>query len=143
MALQDYTFADGLTVPEGAYLSINGFSRHSAPESSYANPRIFDGFRFAREGGEDQLLSTAPTTDFHSFGHGKTTWYEMQDFRLTMSAPLSDFNSSPGRFFATAEIKLMLAHLLIYYDLKLDGDTYPKKILLEASALPNREASVS
>ncbi len=67
-ALKEYTFSDGLVVPKGTFLSVNVFSRHSA--DCYPNADVFDGFRYAREGGQGQLLSTGPSMEYHGFGHG-------------------------------------------------------------------------
>ena len=30
--------------------------------------------------------------------------------------------NSPGRFFATSEMKLLMAHVIVTYDVKLEGD---------------------
>ncbi|KJA21006.1 hypothetical protein HYPSUDRAFT_203391 [Hypholoma sublateritium FD-334 SS-4] len=121
MPLEEYTFSDGLVVPGGIILSINTFSRHRSADH-YLSPDTFDGFRYAREGGQGQSLATGPSMEYHSFGHGRS--------------------ACPGRFFATAEIKLMLAHLIAHYDFKMEYDVYPEKIIFEGNALPNREAKV-
>ncbi|KAJ7776904.1 cytochrome P450 [Mycena maculata] len=96
-----FTFSDGTHIPYGAYISI---------AANYENPTVFDGFRFACERAERKvddfsegifkrhMVSTA--VDHLSFGTGKHT--------------------CPGRFFAATELKAMLAHLVINYDVKAE-----------------------
>lgn len=49
---------------------------------------------------------------------------------------------SPGRFFAITELKTMLAHIVTNYDIKLEQDTYPKKMIVEANSIPNMTAKI-
>ncbi|KIL60569.1 hypothetical protein M378DRAFT_167933, partial [Amanita muscaria Koide BX008] len=78
---------------------------------NYVNPDKFDGFRFerlrAQEGEETkhQLLSLG--VDYVLFGHGR--------------------HACPGQFFVVNELKVMLAHVLLNYDIKMaDGGGRPK-----------------
>ena len=51
---------------------------------------------------------------------------------------LTDFDGSPGRFFAATELKLMMAHLVITYDLKLEKDgEMPQPTWFGADLLPS------
>ena len=36
----------------------------------------------------------------------------------------------------------MLAHLVMNYDVKLEDDVYPSKLMMEANAIPNMSAKV-
>ncbi|KAJ6524863.1 cytochrome P450 [Mycena vulgaris] len=107
VAKDGFTFGDGTFLPHGAFLSVA--SRPASMDSAnYANAEVFDGFRFARErdearaeGGDGGVFKhhMVSTGAAHLiFGHGK--------------------HACPGRFFAAAELKAMLAHLLINYDIK-------------------------
>lgn len=49
---------------------------------------------------------------------------------------------SPGRFFAINEIKTMLAHVLLNYEVKLADGERPKGIWQQALGFPNPFASV-
>jgi hypothetical protein len=50
---------------------------------------------------------------------------------------------SPGRFFAANELKAMLAHILLSYDVKMaDGGGRPENIWFGRSSLPNTKAEV-
>ncbi|KAJ6514213.1 cytochrome P450 [Mycena vitilis] len=91
-----FTFSDGTFIPQGSFL-IN-----------YENPDVFDGFRFSRErtvhgdeGGVFRHHMVSTGTDHLVFGHGK--------------------HAGPGRFFAAAELKTILAHILMNYDVKIEG----------------------
>lgn len=70
------------------------------------DPKTFDGFRFYRERqkqGESTRHQFATTDgDNLHFGHGKY--------------------ACPGRFFASNEIKMILAHFLLKYDMKFPSD---------------------
>jgi hypothetical protein len=52
------------------------------------------------------------------------------------------FASSPGRFFAVNEIKLMLAHVLLTYDVKLRDGMRPTDEWIFTVANANSEADV-
>ncbi|KIJ54141.1 hypothetical protein M422DRAFT_241394 [Sphaerobolus stellatus SS14] len=114
-ALQDHTFSDGTTIPKGSRLYIAHISRHM-DEHIYSNANEFNGFRFSDLGDSDlsperkQAVATSP--DFLTFGHGK--------------------NACPGRFFAVTELKTLLAHLILTYDMK-PGAPYKLKWFQEVS----------
>ena len=48
--------------------------------------------------------------------------------------------ASPGRFFAATELKSMLAHIVVTYDIKLEDDTPRPRA--RASTLPDLSAKV-
>ncbi|KAJ7933063.1 cytochrome P450 [Mycena leptocephala] len=114
VARDGFRFSDGTVVPRGAYLSVAARATHY-DESNYENAATFDGFRFARERAEHvaqhdandanvqnifkrHMISTA--VDHLPFGTGK--------------------HACPGRFFAATELKAMLAHLVLEYDIKAE-----------------------
>ena len=50
---------------------------------------------------------------------------------------------SPGRFFAANELKSMLAHMVVTYDIKLeDGATHPHSVCYGATIVADPHASV-
>ncbi|KAI0394225.1 putative cytochrome P450 [Xylariaceae sp. FL0594] len=104
--------ADGLTTPSGVHLPRG--TKVSVPayhimrqETVYAAAETFTPFRFAdrRNSADTDYVGRArnalPTTshDFLAFGYGK--------------------HSCPGRFFAAAELKLILANMLLMYDFEM------------------------
>ncbi|KAJ7133809.1 cytochrome P450 [Mycena filopes] len=123
VAKDGFTFSDGTKVPFGAFISVPGTTTHY-DQGNYENAETFDGFRFSRarelqhnaksataakvddpdadEGSffNRHMVSTAP--DHVVFGHGR--------------------HACPGRFFAATELKAMLAHLLINYDVKAETE---------------------
>ncbi|KAG6831864.1 hypothetical protein H0H92_006981 [Tricholoma furcatifolium] len=98
--MNDFTFSDGTVVPRGHTIAVATYATH-LDEDSYENPLEFDGFRFSkmRELQDDafnkhQMVSLS--LDYVVFGIGK--------------------QACPGRFFAVHELKVLLAHVLLNYD---------------------------
>ena len=105
-ALQDYTFAQtGTFIPRGTFLNVATHDPHFNGDT-YADPDNFDGLRFVKlksqaVGNERHFDLTATTTESLAFGTGT--------------------HACPGRFFAANEIKLILAHAVLNYDIKLEN----------------------
>ncbi|KDQ57928.1 hypothetical protein JAAARDRAFT_34744 [Jaapia argillacea MUCL 33604] len=124
--LQPFTFSDGTRVPVGHYVSTAAAPMHH-DEGNYSDPDVFDGFRFANmreeegEGTKHQFVSTG--VDYVPFGHGR--------------------HACPGRFFASNELKAMLAHVVITYDLKLENEgVRPADFYFATACSPNPTAEV-
>ncbi|KAJ7108676.1 cytochrome P450 [Mycena epipterygia] len=104
--VKDFTFSDGTIVPTGTLVGVPVLAEHHKKP----NHDVFDPFRFSRmreeagEGIKHQMVTLSP--DFLSFGLGR--------------------HACPGRFFAVNEQKLMMAHVLMTYDLKLKDGVRPK-----------------
>ncbi|KAM6491947.1 Cytochrome P450, partial [Amanita muscaria] len=113
-ALKDFTFSDGMAIPAGTSVSIPYVPVHTDPASSSLSeryPKNFDGFRFEKmrkQNGEDskhQFVSLS--VDYILFGHGR--------------------HACTGRFFMATEMKVLLAHILLKYNVKMaDGQGQPK-----------------
>ncbi|TFY69205.1 hypothetical protein EVJ58_g555 [Rhodofomes roseus] len=105
VAMKDYTFSDGTFVPEGTFVAMASKATHT-DETIYPRANEFDPFRFSemRENDNNTEEMTSKYgmvtlgTNHVPFGHGK--------------------HACPGRFFAAVELKAMLAHLLITYDVR-------------------------
>lgn len=118
VARDGVTTPGGLHIPAGNQVCVPGYAMHHDPEV-YEAPDEFRPFRFSdmrkvaeggagaaadedKESAQASYLSRArkqwatTTNDFLGFGHGR--------------------GACPGRFFAAAELKLMLAHLVLHYD---------------------------
>jgi cytochrome P450 len=128
--INDYIFADGTKVPAGATLSVALQNANLNPDS-YDDPLKFDGFRFIKMK-ERAILDGRPEKKFDmvttnvgslSFGHGR--------------------HVCPGRFFASTEIKLMLAYVVTTYDVKMREDgVRPPDALFVNRISPNPTAEV-
>ncbi|KAK1235317.1 hypothetical protein PQX77_001475 [Marasmius sp. AFHP31] len=110
LALRDFVFSNGTVIPAGTMMAISISGLHF-DEDQYSNPYEFDGFRSYKQREEEgeslkhQMITLQ--TNFIAFGIGK--------------------HACPGRFFAVNEIKALVSHTLMYYDLKLDeSEVAPK-----------------
>jgi len=124
--LKDFTFSDGTTIPAGNTVCIPLICLHQ-DEENYTDPSKFDGFRFEKMGDREgecvkHQLDTIDA-DYFLFGQGR--------------------HACPGRFFASNELKTMLAHVLLNYDVKMaNGDERPRNLSIGLSNLPNPSAEV-
>lgn len=125
---------EGLTIPSGEHLpfgtkvGVTSFAVHH-DESIYHNAYEFDAFRFSRplelpglcEKGLDGTCNeqkpfpmVASTDSFMGFSHGRHIWYVNP---LSMK-PAAHKTYSPGRFFAANQLKILLAHITLAYDIE-------------------------
>lgn len=129
VAINDYTFANGEKVPAGTMLAAAASSAHTDP-STYERPLEFDGFRFLKmreraklDGKLNEKFDMVSTSaHFLAFSHGR--------------------HACPGRFFATVEIKMMLAYMVVSYDMKLADGVRPPDVVLMNTPLANPSAEV-
>ncbi|KAF9233509.1 cytochrome P450 [Melanogaster broomeanus] len=125
-AMKDFTFSDGTVIPKGTIIGMATLATHLDNEI-YEHPGVFDPFRFADmpeedgDGAKHQLVST--DHKYLAFGHGK--------------------HVCPGRFFAANELKTMLAHIVVSYDIKLEsGATLPQSLRVGAAIAAHPSAKV-
>ncbi|KIJ13840.1 hypothetical protein PAXINDRAFT_80216 [Paxillus involutus ATCC 200175] len=111
-AMQNFTFSDGTVLPKGTLVAIASQATYLDNEV-YDNAEAFDPFRFANmrdedgDGAKHSLVS--PNLEYFAFGQG--------------------IHACPGRFFAAIELKSMLAHVVLSYDVKLeDNATRPQSL---------------
>ncbi|KAI0059957.1 cytochrome P450 [Artomyces pyxidatus] len=117
IALKPFTFSNGVTIPTGTTVACCTKPVHH-DRAIYDQPEAFDPFRFVevrKDQGPQKMVSTS--LDYLSFGHG--------------------VHACPGRFFAAAELKTMLAHIVISYDVKFEeGQGFPPDCFLAESCAP-------
>ncbi|KAF9475570.1 cytochrome P450 [Pholiota conissans] len=125
-ALKDFTFSNGVTVPAGTHMAVATNATH-VDGNLYSDPDRFDGFRFANKREEEgeslkhQMVSLSH--EYVTFGTGR--------------------HACPGRFFAVNELKAMLAHILMTYDVKMPNDGLrPPSVWFQATCSPNPTAKV-
>ena len=124
VALSDFTFSNGTTIPQGTTVAASTYQVHFN-DKVYEDPLIFDGFRFSRMRERSSknvgMVSTSP--DQLSFGHGRQV--------------------CPGRYFAACELKLMFAHIVLTYDVKLEIEgVRPPDMWIMTSCFANPNANV-
>jgi cytochrome P450 len=124
--MKDFTFSNGITLPAGTAIAVAGYSTHM-DEQNYDDSSKFQGFRFAEvrdqegEGIKHQIVSLTPES--LTFGVGR--------------------HACPGRFFAANELKAMLAHTVLHYDVKFPNDgPRPQASWFQGNSSPNRTAEV-
>lgn len=128
-AVADYTFSDGTFVPAGTLVAVPSSSVHLDP-GIYKDPLKFDGFRFV-EMKKNATLNGHPDRK-----------YDMVTTNLEFMAFSQGRHACPGRFFAAVEIKLLLAHIVLAYDVKLVDDIRPPDLLHMNAIRPNPAARV-
>ncbi|PCH34274.1 cytochrome P450 [Wolfiporia cocos MD-104 SS10] len=126
IALKDVVLSDGTMIPAGTFVAAAATSTH-LDEENYENAEIFNPFRFSDKRLEDgeknkhQYVSTS--SEYIGFGHGK--------------------HACPGRFFAANELKVMLAHIVLNYDVMFENEgKKPDNIFVATTVLPAPDAKV-
>ena len=113
-------------IPRGTIVAVAIDNVH-LNEKNYPDPSTFDPWRFFKLKEQDtsgkrfDMVSTGH--DSLTFGYGRHT--------------------CPGRYFAACELKLMFAHLVMNYDVKLENEgERPKDIWVASYCVPNPNAKV-
>lgn len=90
----------------------------------YPEPEKFDGFRFVQARGKPRDQYAASNMRSMAFGYGR--------------------HACPGRFFASHEIKMIMAYLLLNYEFRFpDGHQQrPHSTAVETQLLPSEDAIV-
>ncbi|KAI9797225.1 MAG: hypothetical protein M1835_001581 [Candelina submexicana] len=138
VAKEGLTMEDGVFLPQGTKVGTALYSIHR-DESFYTNANKYDAFRFSRpleEAKQDlSVIEAAPalgdmpqnapltqTSDtFLEFGHGR--------------------HACPGRFFASVQLKLLIASLVLNYDVKPLA-TRPENTWIADYGFPPRKATL-
>lgn len=106
--LKGVTLSNGQYIPAGVIIEVPSHAIYN-DEAHYPEADTFDGFRHykLRSGGtaSDHARNQFVTTNESNlaFGYGR--------------------HACPGRFFAANEIKMILARLILDYDIKMPGDS--------------------
>ena len=111
--------SNGQVIPENTMVAYCNPRFDPGVDKTLDDPAVFDGLRFARTGSKLEALSI----DSLAFGYG--------------------IHACPGRSFAVAELKLIVAHLVRNYDICLEaGKPRPENIPLDFQLVPNPEGKV-
>ena len=122
--MQDVTLSNGTFLPKGTLVVTPSTATHF-DNANYKDPEVFNPWRFVDmrdDNSEGNLKYQFVTTsvDYIVFGHGKHAW--CVQFRGTYDVLMLTSNVSPGRFFASSELKTILAHIILNYDMKLERE---------------------
>lgn len=121
-----------LSLPNGEVIPKNTLIAYCNPRfhpslNLYDNPEEFDGLRYVklieRNGVQARYKLDSASTDSLGFGYG--------------------IHVCPGRSFATAELKLVVAHLIRNYDLRLaSGQKRPENVFMDFQIMPDPKAQI-
>lgn len=135
----------GLHIPYGVRVIVPAYAIHTDTSLYGETAKEWDAFRFSRpmedfraQQAQKQAAShtsedlskvldlknrglIVTTDDFFSFGFGK--------------------HACPGRFFASQEMKLMIAHIVMNYDIEMDGPR-PANFLINGSSVPKDDVQM-
>ena len=129
-ALTPFSFSDGFRVSVGDWICVP--HRPMMRDSQYyENPLEFNAFRFINNTSTSSTDAVKPSKltdaseDWLVWGAGRILWYVLHLIppshpAIHRQANNMFFLDSPGRFYATLVLKLVVAHLLRNYDCKLD-----------------------
>ncbi|KAI1116231.1 cytochrome P450 [Nemania sp. NC0429] len=122
--------SDGTTILEpGAKIAIPGGPMSLDP-TYYSDARDFDGFRFYRPD-ESDTSSVNTQQDYTGIEPGNLSW---GSGRFTC----------PGRWYASAMIKLVIANLLLAYDISFPGGqtARPPNVKYDTERFPNFDQKI-
>jgi len=140
-SLKPFTFSNGTVIPRGALIFTAAHARHMDP-NMHPNPDLFDGFFFSSLEKEQQGNDPRPPiAELGGSGSGTR-------FKLVTTTP--DYlvwgygrHACSGRFFAALVLKIVLAHVVLRYDVKFEkGDVRPEDVVVGFNRFPNPHAKV-
>jgi ent-kaurene oxidase len=147
--LKGYVLSDGTILEKGTNIALASGGVHM-DSTIYQDPKTFDGYRAYKlrdkpgNGNKFQHTMTGPD----SFTFGKLASSEDVPMRSLAEFTNTHFtghgtHACPGRFFANAEMKLVLAYMLTHYDMKLkDGETRPMSEYQDVTVSANRNGKI-
>lgn len=121
IALTDLTLSSGLQIPAGTHICIASRNILFDPEIT-PNPDVFDGLRYYKMRENNNIE-----------GH-KYQYVNLDDFNMNFGAGRY---ACPGRFFASMELKLLLAQLLLKFDFQFPpGKNRPSLLVMDELVIP-------
>ncbi|KAF5386049.1 hypothetical protein D9615_002542 [Tricholomella constricta] len=128
ISMLGHDLLDGTRVPPGHRVAIDMKAVHFNPQA-YSDPDRCDLFRFSkmREDEEDNSSKygfATPDSSYLPFGAGR--------------------HACAGRFFAATELKIMLAHILLKYDISFPPGVMsrPANVTFNGAIIPDRKAQM-
>ncbi|KAF7874153.1 hypothetical protein EAF04_002825 [Stromatinia cepivora] len=125
-----HTFTNRLHVPAGNIVCVPSYNIMN-DAAFYPKPGVFDGFRFTKP-------QTAQTKDQEA----ETRESKVSDADLSFLFWGYGKEACPGRFFASFEMKIVLALLLSRYDFKLADVDKPMSWEFRTFNIPRKDAMI-
>ena len=161
--MKDFTFSDGMTVPAGNFLSVAMSCIHTDPVNTHLHYSNFGSHVCAYRTITSTLKSSTAyalkrcegkrvrrnlgthSSPLISIMYCSVTAVMRGTHIFSWSLAKADDHiyCSPGRFFAANEVKAILAHILLNYDVKIaNGGGRPENMWFGRYCLPNTKAEV-
>ncbi|CAG8152191.1 unnamed protein product [Penicillium nalgiovense] len=121
-ALQDVILPNGMTIPRGTNVAVDASIMWDP--AIYPDPFYYDAYRFLRlrKSGNTAAALASTSPEHIAFGIGK---------------PIC-----PGRFFASNEVKIALAKILLTYDVRIPEGITPKIVEMGFEMLSDPDAKL-
>ncbi|CCM04380.1 uncharacterized protein FIBRA_06554 [Fibroporia radiculosa] len=118
-----HTLSNGTFIPAGTRLMTAARAVHY-DENIYADPDVFNPWRFSNMQNAGETAKFVHTSaEYLAFVHGR--------------------HACPGRFFASTELKEVLSHLVVNYDMKMEKEAaVPPSSFVSHSLIPDLKANV-
>lgn len=96
-----------------------------------------------QQGDDSKHMLVSLDFDYLLFGHGRHVWYNNVVLHMRSRWLTGYASTSPGRFLAGSELKTMLAHILLNYDVKMANDGgRPENVWYGRNCSPDPTAQV-
>ncbi|KAJ5928249.1 cytochrome P450 [Penicillium verhagenii] len=125
MAEDTVKLPNGVVIRKGEIVNFTA-SNQMWDDDIYPNANRYDAFRFAKlreDTGQNMFQLVSSSSDHIGFGYGR--------------------NACPGRFFASASMKITLCHILLKYDFKFAEGTSSKVEWHGTALATNKDARLS
>jgi cytochrome P450 len=136
------TLSGGIHLPQGVRVVMPTHSIQT-DEEKFENATQWDGFRFSRPH-EEFLASAAGKVSGDAGRLDKVLEHKNRGLIVTTD----DFftfgavrHACPGRFFASQEIKLMIAYIVMNFDLKVEGGR-PANFSFNGASVPTDDMKI-
>jgi len=137
------TLSGGIHLPQGVRVIMPTHSIQTDEERYGSNAGEWDGFRFSRPH-EEFLASAAGKVSGDAGRLDKVLEHKNRGLIVTSD----DFftfgavrHACPGRFFASQEIKLMMAYIVMNFDFKVDGGR-PANFSFNGASVPTDDMKI-
>ncbi|GJE87317.1 cytochrome P450 [Phanerochaete sordida] len=141
--MRPYRFSDGTWLPEGVIVTASQSASHTDLDH-FTDANIFDGLRFYR------ARKQSTRAEDYTYGTNSVEFEgaEACKHRLTSISPQflafgGGKHACPGRFLAALQLKCMVAHLLLNYEVRMTGGaSRPQDVWFGPASMPSHSARV-